>query len=259
MCNSACIRFAENRLTESEIKGNRVLEVGAMDVNGSVRNMAVQHKPVAYVGVDIAPGPGVDEVCDVQNILRQYGHAAFDVVICTEVLEHVREWRTAISKLKHVLKPSGVLLLTTRSKGFPYHGYPHDFWRFECHDLEAIFSDLEIEALESDPLSPGAFMKARIPVDFVEKDFRSFELYSMIKEKRSRDIRTVDIVCFRVIWSIRRGFSSILSDPVKDGIRKCLQRTGRMRQRAPIRVRNAGCRNPHAQVKKTPAGNRPDS
>jgi SAM-dependent methyltransferase len=259
MCNSECIRFVEKRLTESEIKGNRVLEVGAMDVNGSVRRLAVQHQPVAYVGVDIAPGPGVDEVCDVQNILRQYGHAAFGVVICTEVLEHVREWRTAISQLKHVLKPTGVLLLTTRSKGFPYHGYPHDFWRFECHDLEAIFGDLEIEAVERDPSSPGAFLKARKLADFVEKDLRPFELYSMIKGKRSRDIRTIDIVSFRVIWSIRRGLSSILPDPVKGGFRKCFQRTDQIRQRASIRIQNTGCKNERVQVKQTPVGKESDS
>jgi hypothetical protein len=175
------------------------------------------------------------------------------------VLEHVREWRTAISQLKHVLKPTGVLLLTTRSQGFSYHGYPYDFWRFECHDLEAIFGDLEIEAAESDPSSPGAFLKARKPPDFVEKDLRSFELHSMIKGKRSRDIRTIDIVCFRAIWSIRRKLSSILSDSVKGSLRKCLQRTDRIRQRSSIRIRNTGCRNERFQVKQTTVGKGSDS
>ena len=37
MCNQACIRFAEGTLREEELRGKDVLEVGSLNVNGSIR------------------------------------------------------------------------------------------------------------------------------------------------------------------------------------------------------------------------------
>ena len=37
MCNRACIDFGRSHLTTDHVAGRRVLEVGALDVNGSLR------------------------------------------------------------------------------------------------------------------------------------------------------------------------------------------------------------------------------
>jgi hypothetical protein len=64
MCNTLCLEFIEKALSEEDVKGKNVLEVGSFDVNGSPRAYVESMLPSSYVGIDIAPGPGVDEVCD---------------------------------------------------------------------------------------------------------------------------------------------------------------------------------------------------
>ena len=114
-------------------------------------------------------------------------------MIATELLEHVRDWRKSIKNLKHVLKPGGTLYVTTRSRGFFYHGWPYDFWRYEIDDMKMIFSDIAIRFLGSDPQQPGVFLKADKPSPFVEADLSELRLYSMVKHLRSSAVTDLDI------------------------------------------------------------------
>ena len=66
----------------------------------------------------------------------------------------------SVSNLKAVLAPGGLLIITTRSLGYPYHAAPSDWWRFELDDMRAVFADMRIELLKSDPLMPGVFLAA---------------------------------------------------------------------------------------------------
>ncbi|TAN40745.1 MAG: class I SAM-dependent methyltransferase [Nitrospirae bacterium] len=188
MCNMACIEFGEKNLTNEDIGRKRVIEVGAYDVNGSLRPVIEVRKPAEYVGVDIAGGYGVDVVCPAEDLLERFGRESFDLVVSTEMLEHVRDWRKVISNFKGICRPGGAILITTRSRGFAYHGWPYDFWRFEPSDMEQIFADFSIEHLEKDPLMPGVFIKARKPEVFHEKGLADMELYSVITDGRVRDI-----------------------------------------------------------------------
>lgn len=66
--------------------------------------------------------------------------------------------------MKDVLKP-GVYMymyITTRSKGFPFHAYPHDYWRYKPEDMKQIFADFEIISLKKDP-EPGVFLIVKSP------------------------------------------------------------------------------------------------
>lgn len=155
--------FLRSTLRSDEIAGREVLEVGAQDVNGSPREAVLPLKPKKYIGVDFAAGKGVDLVLDVADLVMYFGLDRFGVVVSTEMLEHAKDWRTAVSQMKAVLAPGGVLFVTTRSPGFPHHGYPHDYWRFTVEHFLRIFGDMAIERLEPDPLPghPGVFLKAR--------------------------------------------------------------------------------------------------
>lgn len=225
MCDPSCIDFGVARLSRDEVRGKTVIEVGALDVNGSLRPHMQRFGPARYLGVDMAAGPGVDEVCNVAELVARYGRESFDVVISTEMLEHVADWRNAISNLKGILKPGGVLLLTTRSKGFPYHGYPYDFWRYEVEDMRAVFRDMAVETIESDPLHPGVFVKARKPAAFTEASLEDIDLYSIVLRRRCKRFAEADMpLSFKVSWSLRRLVARILPPSLKDLIKKRLLR-----------------------------------
>ncbi|TRU53795.1 MAG: methyltransferase domain-containing protein [Microcystis aeruginosa Ma_QC_Ca_00000000_S207] len=202
--NKFATDFWKNYLTqlkvEEDVRGKEIIEVGSHDVNGSLRSILHDFKPVKWLGVDIEQGLGVDEICSVYSLVERFGSESFDTVICTEMIEHVQDWRKAIWNMGTILKPNGVLFITTRSQGFPYHGYPYDFWRYELEDMENIFSNMIIESLIEDTTAPGVFMKARKPSSFTEKNLDNLELYSILKRKRCHDHNQFDILSY----SIRR-------------------------------------------------------
>ena len=204
MCNAYCILFGALNLKREEIQSRKVIEVGSRDHGtGSFRPLIESFKPRDYIGVDIIKGRGVDMICRAEDLLSKFQRESFDVLISTELLEHVRNWKKTVSNFKNVVKPSGIILVTTRSYGFYYHGYPYDFWRYEIEDMENIFSDCVIEKLEKDP-AKGVFIKVRKPIDFVEKDLSDYELYSMIVDKRVKQLNERDFRDFIWRMNVRR-------------------------------------------------------
>lgn len=183
MCNAACVAFVAAALPPDAVAGRGVLEIGSRDVNGSVRTL-IEPYAGSYVGVDVVAGPGVDRVVPAERLVDEFGPEGFDIVVSTEMLEHVKDWRSAVSNMKRVLVPGGRLVLTTRSDGFPYHGYPHDYWRYDVDDFARIFADLHIETLEPDTSEPGVFIIATRPASFTEIDLADVAVVSVITDRR---------------------------------------------------------------------------
>lgn len=143
-------------LPEGSIRGSVVVEVGAYDVNGSCRPWITQQLPLTYVGTDMQAGPSVDMVCFGEELPNQFGTEYADILVCTEVLEHVDNWRGFLRSILSVVKTGGLLLLTTRSPGFPLHNYPADYWRFTVRNMLEIFREQDILTVTADPTTdPG--------------------------------------------------------------------------------------------------------
>ncbi len=184
----ANIIFAAKQLTPDTVRGKRIVDVGACDFNGSVRPLLESYGPSEYLGIDVIPGPCVDKVMDANNLVAEFGADAFDIVICLEMMEHTPDWRKSLSAIKQVCRPGGLIVMTAPALGHPYHGYPHDFWRYSEDDFRTLFQDCTLLALETDPSGPGTGVCVRKPESFVEADLSGVELHSMVAGRRIRNL-----------------------------------------------------------------------
>lgn len=165
--HASAYAFAVAALGPAEVTGRTVIEAGSLNVNGSVRPHVEDLQPSLYIGTDMRAGPGVDMVCAAEALPGRLGDLQADTVISTEMLEHAEEWQGALDGMIRVLKPGGVLVLTTRGPGFPRHDHPGDFWRFPVPVMRKLLSAAHLQVRicvpDSDPASPGVFAVAVKP------------------------------------------------------------------------------------------------
>lgn len=159
--HASVLAWVRTAVTAADVAGRRVLEVGALNVNGSVRPIVEAHGPAVYLGVDQSEGPGVDRVVRCDDLVSTFGPGSWDVVISTEMLEHVEDWQGSVAALCDVLAPGGLLVVTTRSPGFPYHPFPVDVWRYTPFVLSSLLLKaglvLRVVIPDTDRRSPGVF------------------------------------------------------------------------------------------------------
>lgn len=229
MCNVNCFKWGVKNLTKEEVFKKRVIEVGSYDVNGTLRYIIELMEPYQYVGSDIIEGPGVDLVCPAENLVETFGKENFDLVISTCALEHMKDWQKAISNIKNVCKPNGIIIIIVPSN-WPFHEYPYDFWRYEKEDIKNIFSDCDILLMEEDPrplnifskITPAlVYAKMRKPESFFENNLSDYQLYSVISNKKASQISDEDFHTLHFRWLILKSkVNEILVDLVNIVFRK---------------------------------------
>lgn len=105
--------------------------------------------PRQYVGADIAPLPTVDVVLTPGAPLP-FDDNTFDTVLCTQVLEHVRDHHQMFGEILRILRPGGTLVISVPLL-FNVHGVPHDYQRLtEYGMLSLLEQDYEILELRQE-------------------------------------------------------------------------------------------------------------
>jgi SAM-dependent methyltransferase len=92
----------------------------------------------SYVGVDPVENPRADLKGSVEAL--PIDDAAFDLVLCNQVLEHCDDPAKAVSELHRVTAPGGRVLASTHGV-MAYHPSPTDYWRWTHAGLEKLFRD----------------------------------------------------------------------------------------------------------------------
>ncbi|MEO7728989.1 MAG: class I SAM-dependent methyltransferase [Burkholderiales bacterium] len=109
-----------------DILEGRVIDIGAQNVNGSLKDLCPGH--LVYTGVDFVAGKGVDVVLDDPYVLP-FEDGSIEVVLSSSVFEHVELFWVLFLEIMRVLKPQGLFYMNAPSAGL-FHRYPVDCWRF---------------------------------------------------------------------------------------------------------------------------------
>jgi SAM-dependent methyltransferase len=105
------------RFYPSQFHEAKVLEVGALDINGSVRPL---FERCEYVGVDLDLGAGVDVVSPGQ--LLDFPTFRFDTSISAECFEHNPFWSETVANMFRMTRPGGLVTLSCATIGRKEHG-----------------------------------------------------------------------------------------------------------------------------------------
>lgn len=93
-----------------------VIEMGSLNINGTVRDF--YENTTNYVGVDLDEGPGVDLVAQGQEV--DYEDNSFDVAVSAECFEHNPYWLETFINMHRIAK--SFVIFTCAGEGRPEHG-----------------------------------------------------------------------------------------------------------------------------------------
>ncbi len=134
--------------------GTPVADATVLDIGAGECPLRVELEQAGYRYLSLDIGQNSTETIDFvaridqplpEKLLRS---KAFDLLILTEVLEHVPDWRETFQNLATILKPGGHCVITVPFLYMP-HEEPHDYWRPTDHalryfakanDFEVVFS-----------------------------------------------------------------------------------------------------------------------
>ena len=116
----------------------KLLDAGSTGVNPEWRK-TIEDKGFKYRAIDIRKSPNaiLGDIC-----AMTFEDRSFEAVICSDVLEHIEDWKKAISEIYRVLKPNGLLYLhlpiyygLKKTKGIEPDKFGH-IWLFNHQDIE---------------------------------------------------------------------------------------------------------------------------
>jgi SAM-dependent methyltransferase len=112
--------------------GSRVLDYGCAEVPYRHFFPPDAH----YVAADLPGNPHATLLLNADGTVPS-PDGSYDLVVSTQVLEHVADPQLYLSESFRVLRPGGRLLLSTHGM-FVYHPDPVDYWRWTCAGLQHV-------------------------------------------------------------------------------------------------------------------------
>jgi len=166
-----------------DVTGKRVLDVGCA---GGALSEALVARGASVVGIDVnerfierararlGVTPNAEfHVADIAEPMPFVATGSFDIVTASLVLHYVEDWTTPLREFRRVLRPDGVLLISTHhpTQDIELAAPPADYfkttlltdvWRKRGHDYTVRFYRRPLSAIVS-ALAQAGFVVERMP------------------------------------------------------------------------------------------------
>jgi SAM-dependent methyltransferase len=131
------LEYALQRHLQNIIQGDSA-ELLVLDIGSGSRYYERWFQNSRYIALDISQITRPDIIGVGEALPLKSG--TIDLIICIQVLEHVRNPAQVIQEISRVLRPNGTVLLSTHGTMY-YHPSPEDYWRWTQAGLRKIFED----------------------------------------------------------------------------------------------------------------------
>jgi SAM-dependent methyltransferase len=176
--------------------GADVLSIGAGgEVDDLLQDFA---KRIGFrvISFDIDESRGPDMIGDICSY--NFGARQFDVVVISEVLEHLHSPHLGLKNIHGILKQDGILILSTPFI-LPIHDRPHDYFRFTRFGLEFLLKDFR-----------------RVQIEERNSYFEAIDvLWMRLLLTKSRHARFVSYVIIPLVFYLKRPFTVFLGKLVR--------------------------------------------
>jgi SAM-dependent methyltransferase len=160
---------------------DRVLDAGA---GGCDYKVHFSHSNYESTDITVGfsrPGESHTYISELHNIPIRDN--TYDVIVNTQVLEHVEYPQRVINEFIRVLKPNGRLFLTT-PQSWGIHMAPYHFYNFTRYGLESLFKNAGFEIRSISPIG-GIFWNlakiiAKMPRYIIAEHLRNKNLKTLI-------------------------------------------------------------------------------
>jgi len=145
--------------------GSRVLDLGGVRTVARPGMFDVSRFPLDVVCVNILPSANPNVIAAGEAL--PFAGRTFDAVICSEVLEHVRDPRLVLAEIERVLVPGGIALIAVPFL-YQIHASPHDFGRYTDDFWKSVLQDsgLPCERIEKQGLYWSVMLDfVRLPIE----------------------------------------------------------------------------------------------
>jgi SAM-dependent methyltransferase len=125
-----------------------------VDIGGGASRYRDLFQCKTFYSMDIASRPGTDVLGDI--VAMPMRSDCVDLILCTEVLEHIRDTAEALQEMRRVLQPGGHLIITVPML-FGEHDVM-DYYRWTRMGLRTALENVALEVV--DVRSRGGYFSA---------------------------------------------------------------------------------------------------
>jgi len=121
------IRFTSKKLSSGSI---------LLDAGAGRCPYKVFFSKLTYIAVDLKGQVELDVIASIDSL--PFRNNCIDAILCTQVLEHVKDPKKVLFEFHRVLSAEGDLFMTV-PQGWGLHDKPHDYFRFTSYALQFLF------------------------------------------------------------------------------------------------------------------------